>query len=610
MLVAGALGVPPSSAVAAPIEIVRRGIAYTGSTSDPVVISTLTRNDAGDLLAFYNTGTDGLSDVKVRLTRSTDDGTTWSAPVDFATPSATGRRVSAGSATRLSDGTLLVPYNDQRIIHAYLDRQNEIYVARSTDGGATWSGRSTPISIAPSDWYMAFQFGEIVELSSGTLLMPIWGAPNPPASTSYTTLNPEPLLAGVVRSTDGGRTWGSFSAFETDPYAAMRPVGAGIAGGTNETTIVELRDGRLLAMMRYDTLDYQRQGYRAYSSDGGLTWTSPVRTGVEARGPALFVASCSASLPAGRTKLLYGTAVGSQLQFTTSYDNGVTFRNTTNAQLPTGTSLPIYADYEYLDDGRLFVLFTGATNRLMYNVVEESTASECAAELSADDTLNAAQQTIQLHRGDAAGWSWRYARNRASYAPSTPLSTVRAAAPGLLASYGTVELYKNGRALPATGTLASAGVVHGDLLTVATTTAPGDTLRAGFLDQDTRPLTRRAGNFDDAMGWRAALDTQNRSLVVHQPLAAGQQISTLSVRDSDGANGVTSASVWTSADGRTWTVKSGVTFGSSVSGGRKTITLSRIASSNPYVKVKFNMAPSSYTLVAQSREDVTATVTP
>lgn len=612
LLVAGPLAAA-ASAADPPIDISSSGVAYTGSSADPVVISTLTRNDAGDLFAFYNTGTDGLSDVKVRMLRSADDGATWTAPVDFAVPSAPGRRVSAGSATRLSDGTLLVPYNDQLIVNAYLDRQNDIYVARSTDGGTTWSGRSTPITIGPSGWYMAFQFGQIVELDDGTLLMPIWGAPDPPASTSYATLNPEPLLAGVVRSTDHGRTWGSFSAFQTDPFAAMRNLGSGIAGGTNETTIVPLRDGRLLAMVRYDTLDYQRQGYRSWSDDGGVTWSPLVRSGVEARGPALFAARCSASLPGDRTKLLYATAVGSSLQLTTSYDDGVTFRNARNAQLPTGTSSPIYADAEYLDDGRLFVLFTGASNKLMYNVIEESDAAECQAELTADTAATAAETTIQLHRADADGWSWRYARNRKAYPPSTPLSTVRADAAGLLASYGAVELYKDGRALPASGTLASAGVVNGDLLTVAAAPASSG-LRVGFTDQDTRPLTRRAGNFDDAMGFRAALDTQNRSLVVERPLAAGEQLSSLSIRDSDGANGVTAANtaLYTSPDGRTWTRRSGISFSSSVTGGRKTITFSGIASSDPYAKVKFTNAGAgnTYTLVVQSREDVTVTVTP
>lgn len=612
LLAVSAIGASSAQAADPPIDIVASGVAYTGSSTDPVVISTLTRNDAGDLLAFYNTGTDGATGVKVRMLRSSNDGATWTAPVDFAVPGATGRRVSAGSATRLSDGTLLVPYNDQLILNEFLNRQNDIYIARSTDGGATWTGRSTPIAIGPADWYMAFQFGEIVELGDGTLLMPIWGAPDPPASTSYTTLNPEPLLAGVVRSSDGGRTWGSFSAFDTDPYAAMRTLGSGIAAGTNEATIVPLRDGRLLALVRYDSLGYQRQGYRSWSDDGGVTWSPLERAGVEARGPALFAARCSTGLPSGRTKLLYATAVSSSLQLSTSYDDGVTFRSTRNAQLPAGTSNPAYADAEYLDDGRLFMLFTGAPNKLMYNVIEESDASECAAELGADTTATAASTTISLRRADAGGWSFRYARNRKAYAPSTPLSTVRTEAAGLLASYGAVELRKDGRVLPAAGTLASAGVVNGDTLTVAG--APSSSgLRAGFIDEDLRPLTRRAGNFDDAMGFRAGLDTQNRSLVVHRPLSSGQQIASLSVRDSDGANDVTGANtaLYTSPDGRTWTRRSGISFSASVSGGRKTITFSGIASSAPYVKVKFaNATSATYTLVVQSREDVAVTVTP
>lgn len=53
-----------------------------------------------------------------------------------------------------------------------------------------------------------------------------------------------------------------------------------------------------------------------------------------------------------------------------------------------------------------------------------------------------------------------------------------------------------------------------------------------------------------------------------------------------------------------------MTFSSAVSGACKTITFSGLASSDPYVKVRFTNATSAtYTLLVHSREDVTATVT-
>ncbi|RZI89904.1 MAG: exo-alpha-sialidase, partial [Microbacterium sp.] len=333
------IGVGGSATAAGPaIDIVSSGVIHTGSSSSPVVISTLAKAADGDLIAFYNTGNDGAADVGVMMTRSDDDGATWTTPVEFAAPDDPASRISAGSATTLADGTILLPYNLQTIHQAYLNRETDIYIARSSDGGTTWTGKDTPVTLTP-DWYGAFQFGEIVELGDGTLLMPIWGSDEPPASTNYATFNPKQLLSGVVRSTDGGLTWGEFSAFDAQLDAPLRPLGSSwMPAGLNETSIVALRDGRLMAVMRYDSRNVDRTGYLAYSNDGGRSWSQPVPTGLGARGPAAFVASCSAGLPGTDSKVIFTTADGSALKMYTTYDGGVTFGNATNVQLPTGVT--------------------------------------------------------------------------------------------------------------------------------------------------------------------------------------------------------------------------------------------------------------------------------
>lgn len=601
---------PAAFAADPAIDIVSSGVIHTGSSAAPVVISTLTKTTDGDLIAFYNTGTDGAADVGIMTTRSTDDGATWTAPVEFAAPDDPESRISAGSATTLADGTILLPYNLQTIHQHYLDRETDIFIARSTDGGTTWTGKSTPVTITP-EWYGGFQFGEIVELDDGTLLMPVWGSSEPPTSTDYATLNPEPLLSGVLRSEDAGLTWGDFSPFDPQLDAPLRPVGSSwMPPGLNETTIVPLRDGRLMAVMRYDSRLVDRTGYRMYSDDEGLTWSQAVPTGLAARGPAAFVASCSAGLADDRSKVLFTTAVGSALKMYTTYDDGTTFGNATDVQLPSGVSNPIYADAEYLSDGRLFVLFTG-NNRLAFNILNESDATECAAEQASSDAANAANPTLFVQRSDALEWDYPYAYRRTTVTPATTMSSLRTTAVSLVsAGSGSVTLHRDGLPLPTAGTVAGAGLLSGDVISASSLRTGGSQLRVGLVDHDDRPLTRRASNFDDGVGINAGWDIKRRSLVVNHPLAAGEVIAAIHLRDSNSSNAITASNiqVYSSPDGTNWTPVTGFTVSKATVSARSIVSIDAIDAVVPYVKVRFSDTAGGYTLVTQTHQDVTVTI--
>ena len=603
---------PISAAVAADpaIEIVSSGVIHTGSSASPVVISTLTKTQDGDLIAFYNTGSDGASDVGIMTTRSDDDGATWTTPVEFAAPTDPDSRISAGSATTLDDGTVLLPYNLQTIHQHYLNRETDIYIARSTDGGVTWTGRDAPVVIEP-DWYGAFQFGEIVEMDDGALLMPIWGSSEPPESTDYANLNPKPLLSGVLRSSDAGLTWGDFVPFDPQLDAPLRPLGSSwMPAGLNETSIVALNDGRLMAIMRYDSRIVDRTGYVMYSEDGGYTWSEPRVTGLGARGPASFVASCSAGLADGRSKVIYTTAVGSALKMYTTYDDGATFGNVTDVQLPSGVSNPIYADAEYLSDGRLFVLFTG-NHRLAYNILEESDANECEAEQAASDAASAASPTLFVQRADSLDWDYPYAYRRTVVTPATTMATLRATALSLSAAgSGSISLHHGGLPLPLTGTVAEAGLVSGDVVVAASPRPDDPELRVGLVDYDDRPLTRVASNFDDGIGVNVGWDIYHRSLVVNHPLASGEVIAAIHLRDSNGSNAVSASNidVYKSADGTIWTPLTGVTVSKAMVDGRSVVTVDGVDAETPFVKVRFSDNPGGYTLVTQTHNDVSVTI--
>lgn len=127
-----------------------------------------------------------------------------------------------------------------------------IFFRRSKDG-KQWSD---PQPIDVGDHPIACPYGKIVELSDGRLLMSLYGGDN----------------AYVIRSNDGGATWEDISL---------------ISEGFNETTLLPLPSGRILAALRSAGGDNWAAGVHvAASTDGGRTWSSPVQVTGDAQHPA------------------------------------------------------------------------------------------------------------------------------------------------------------------------------------------------------------------------------------------------------------------------------------------------------------------------------------
>jgi len=125
---------------------------------------------------------------------------------------------------------------------------DSVYLRRSQDSGWKWNAeeRICPIPDATD----ANPYGRIIELSDGTLLMNVYGA------TATTTQG----CTWVVRSYDGGKTWG-------DPSL--------IAERFTETGLVSLPSGRIIAMMRGSLATLEDRVWQADSEDGGYTWNEP-----------------------------------------------------------------------------------------------------------------------------------------------------------------------------------------------------------------------------------------------------------------------------------------------------------------------------------------------
>ncbi|MDO8187101.1 sialidase family protein [Conexibacter sp. JD483] len=631
------LALTAANAAAAPnLTSVRNGWITDGTSAAMISGTTVTRG--GDLLVVYNNGGDGAAGVGAYLTRSSDEGASWSAPTLLRRPSGLYRDPVSGAdrgsinaalgLVTLSDGTLLAPITESVNYTNYSDRESQTFVGRSTDDGVTWTGLTTPISL-PTSMYFNATYGQIVQLSSGTLLMPVWGAVNRP-STATGAEDPEPWQAGVLRSFDNGRTWTDYRRIGVDPVSLppiTNPWG-NFPSNVTETTIRPLRDGRLVAVMRSDTNLGKATGFwQAWSGDGGATWTDVVWSGLNGISHDVAVAPCTSALSGTGTKLIMGQTDPATLKLKTrvSFDGGWNWDDPVDLVDPSGALVGrrAYPSFVPLSGNRMFVTYgmipTSGTPRLAYNILQDETGTRCQDQATAAAATAASTPTLFVQRADAAEWPWPYARGRvAGSSSAATLGSIAATLARNVTCSAPVVIRKAGVTLDQTRTLAALGVVNGDRLAISDTGTPRS-LRVGWADLDDRPATHRVQSWDSACDSNLAIDYKQRSLALDVPLRSGQTITSVSIRDSDATSGNLRSGadyqLWTSADGHAWTEVRGWTFAATTAtvGGvsRLTHTFGGLALSQRYVKISHGYAGTAWSFqIASTRNDVTVTTSP
>jgi hypothetical protein len=184
---------------------------------------------------------------RIEIIRSLDGGQTWTPPNVVADSDRDDRNPALGVAR---SGTLILAYHCQGNYDAagnYLRNDQQVptrvavMITRSHDNGLTWE---PPFPLELADLRHGSPFGKIVTLADGRLLLPIY----------------HPTGSYVVRSADDGITWG-------EPTR--------IAAGKNETALVALPNGDLVAALRGE--DGEQALHIAHSQDGGATWSAPVQ---------------------------------------------------------------------------------------------------------------------------------------------------------------------------------------------------------------------------------------------------------------------------------------------------------------------------------------------
>ena len=357
------------------MKILSKFVVHQGA--EPALFPGLTRAANGDLLVSFCTEFDCQPGGAAHLLRSSDGGRAWSTPVKIV-----GSRkpdgcinLSVGLAT-LRDGSVLFPCCDARITRTWDQHDADLIILRSGDHGLTWSAPA-PIPVGVKE---PFAYGRIVELSSGDLVCPIWGK----------RVAEEQWTSGLVRSRDGGRTWGEYVSIAYDPEAQVSPPpspsplkGEGKSfpsppeeegqgegeivyhcAGYNETTLLELPDGRVLAILRQQGVEgCKRDLYRSVSGDRGRTWSKPARLDLWGTSPSLHL------MPSGDVLLGYRNHLGNPQGLTepgvglsVSRDGGLTWSGHMILEDPLGyryrhefeAGYPAFLD---LDDHRTLAAF-------------------------------------------------------------------------------------------------------------------------------------------------------------------------------------------------------------------------------------------------------------
>ncbi len=239
----------------------------------------------GSLLALLGAGAGSIS---------RDGGETWQKPFSFLQEGKPMEN-TRGQLVTLKDGGLGMVYSQQlETAGSHRDQHRTLRYSSSADGGKNWSAGvdiDLPGPLAPA-WgaFLQVPFGRLRQLSSGRLLLPVYW--------QFNGLHPEtreafargthqgesirleghahrPQMSGCYSyfSDNGGASWDrSLGSIMVWPLPGEQNQGG--FGGTAEPVVEELKDGRILMLLRTKVGRF----FQSISSDGGKNWKAATPT--------------------------------------------------------------------------------------------------------------------------------------------------------------------------------------------------------------------------------------------------------------------------------------------------------------------------------------------
>jgi sialidase-1 len=192
------------------------------------------------------------SPVNIATMLSSDDGYTWSDYCILADNNPGDTNVHYPLLLGLHSGDILMYYIRYHEIKPAAPLNFTSFMCKSSDDGQTWTDPVAHHIIGRP----------MIQLSTGRILMS-----NQKVAGQWCGQG-DHQIAGGYYSDDDGQTWTESQTFADLPLR-----------GAMEPHIVELRDGRLMMVLRTQIGAI----FKSYSCDGGANWSKPQTTGI--RGP-------------------------------------------------------------------------------------------------------------------------------------------------------------------------------------------------------------------------------------------------------------------------------------------------------------------------------------
>ena len=226
-------------------------------------IPSLVATKQGTLLAFCaarkNRGGD-WDPIDILMRRSTDHGKTWESP----------KVIVHQNTLPCDNATPIVDYQTGAVHLLYQIDYARVFYMHSIDDGRTFS---RPIEITKTldqfrniyPWIVVAPGpGHGIQMHNGRLVVPFWMSDGGSKEFGPQHRGHRPSIVVSVYSDDHGQTWQAGQVAVPDNDVTVIP---------NETSLVQLADGRVMFNSRNESPNYRR--LITYSQDGATGWSKP-----------------------------------------------------------------------------------------------------------------------------------------------------------------------------------------------------------------------------------------------------------------------------------------------------------------------------------------------